>query len=415
MRTFVLLGLVAVLILTPGSPAVVVQGQSLIRVFVDGNHVAFDQPPVVIGSRVLVPLRGIFERLGTTVEWEPATQTVLAVRGSTVVELVIGRLAAQVNNRTVALDVPAMIIGARTLVPLRFISEAMGATVQWQDETRTVLIFSSGETVGQPPAPPAPFPVAQIITGTVAQIQPGDRPTILVERGGALTRVVITLETAITRVNLSTNSGGATSLNTLKVGDDVDVRLAANAPSSEAERIRATYKVAVGRLDAITRQTRAFVLTNGDVYRIASGPVEVLINDRPSTLPNLRRGMVVTLRLNPTTNLVWGVTADTVAAQEPVVRPNRAVILSPEVGVGVASPLHISGMAEGAERVINTVDAMLGARLASTEVPVGRRGRFNVSLSYQQVQSGWPLVISVVAVNRAGLVSDPAAVNVRQR
>lgn len=123
-------------ILNPHAPAL---AQSSVRVFVDGDRVAFDQPPIILDGRVLVPLRGVFERMGATVEWEPATRTVLAVRGNTVIELVIGRRSAQVNNRTIPLDVPAMIVGGRTLVPLRFISESMGAAVEWQEDTRTVL------------------------------------------------------------------------------------------------------------------------------------------------------------------------------------------------------------------------------------------------------------------------------------
>jgi len=392
--------------------------QGTVRVFVDSNRVAFDQPPVVLDGRVLVPLRGIFEQMGATVEWENATRTVLAVRGSTVVELVIGRRSAQVNNRTVPMDVPAMIIGGRTLVPLRFISEAMGATVQWQEDTRTVLIFSSGAPAGQPPAPqPAPTQApaggsAQTVTGTIVEIRTGENPRITVERGQTLTRAMITPETAITRINLSTNSGGSVSLNAVKVGDEAEVRV---AQDGKAERVRATYRSVVGRIDTLAAQGRTIVLANGQAHKMADENVEVLINDRPSEAANLRPGMVVTLRLNPTSNLVYGVAAEAAAAQEPATRPARPTIALPEANAVIANPVEIRGAAQGAARVRMTIDAMLGVRLASGEDNVGPRGGFRFNMNYTQPPAGWPMVITVVAINRAGLESDPTTITVRQR
>ena len=52
-----------------------------VRVIVDGSPVIFDQPPVTIGGRVLIPLRGVFERLGAFVQWNPGDNTVLATGG----------------------------------------------------------------------------------------------------------------------------------------------------------------------------------------------------------------------------------------------------------------------------------------------------------------------------------------------
>lgn len=401
--------------LAGGTVGPIAIAQETVRVFVDGNRIAFDQPPVMLSGRVLVPLRGIFEGMGATVEWENATRTVLAVRGTTVVELVIGRRSAQVNNRTVPLDVPAMIIGGRTLVPLRFISESLGATVQWQEDTRTVLIFSPGAPVGQPPqpVPPQPQPApAQTIAGTLVEVRTGVNPRITVEREQTLMRAGITPETAISRVNLTTNLGGSVSLNALKLGDDVEVRL---GQEGRAERVRATFKAAVGRFDAFAGQRRTVVLTNGQAYRLADENLEVMIDDRAADVSGLRRGMVVTLRLNPTSNLVYGIAAESVTAQEPATPPARPTIMLPESGAAIANPVEIRGSAQGAVRVRVTIDAMLGVRLASGEDSVGPRGGYQLNLGYTQPPGGWPLVITVVAINRAGLESDPTTITVRQR
>ena len=103
-----------------------------IRVVLDGQMLQFDVPPVIENDRTLVPLRVIFEALGAEgnnpiadVEWNGETQTVTAKRSDTEIKLIIGG-EAYVNGQAVELDVPAKIIEDRTLVPLRFVSEALG-------------------------------------------------------------------------------------------------------------------------------------------------------------------------------------------------------------------------------------------------------------------------------------------------
>ncbi len=125
--------------------------QAPIRVYVDGQLVNFDVPPNVIQGRVLVPLRGVFERLGATVDYDGKTQHIVAVRGEQMVELTLGSRQARVNEKSMLLDVPAFTIGDRTMVPLRFISESLGASVQWVEASRVILIGASGGVPAQPP------------------------------------------------------------------------------------------------------------------------------------------------------------------------------------------------------------------------------------------------------------------------
>lgn len=111
-----------------------------IVVKVNGKSVEFDQPPVLENGRTLVPLRAIFEALGATVGWDDATQTVTAQKTSVEISLQIGSNQMQVNNDVKELDVSAKLVNGRTLVPVRAISEAFGCNVQWIDETQTVVI-----------------------------------------------------------------------------------------------------------------------------------------------------------------------------------------------------------------------------------------------------------------------------------
>ncbi|MDX1933277.1 MAG: copper amine oxidase N-terminal domain-containing protein [Capsulimonadales bacterium] len=116
-----------------------------INVTVDGEVIPFaGQPPVERSGSVLVPLRGVFERLGATVAFDGATKTIVAVKGPTSISLQIGSTQATVNGQPRALSQPAQAIRGTTLVPLRFVSEALGAQVKWSGATRTVIIATGG-------------------------------------------------------------------------------------------------------------------------------------------------------------------------------------------------------------------------------------------------------------------------------
>jgi len=115
-----------------------------INVEVNGRPVNFyNTKPQYINGRVLVPLRGVFENMGATVQWNPVSKTVTAARADTDVALRIGERWANVDGRTVAMDVPAMLINGSTMVPIRFVSESLGANVSWNDPSRTVMISTN--------------------------------------------------------------------------------------------------------------------------------------------------------------------------------------------------------------------------------------------------------------------------------
>lgn len=118
-----------------------------ISIVIDGKPQTYDTMPVIINDRVLVPMRGIFESLGATVEWDAATKTVTGTRNDTVVKLIIDNPNATVNGAAQTLDVPPTLVNDRTMVPIRFISEALGATVEWNGTTQTVNITSSAPAV----------------------------------------------------------------------------------------------------------------------------------------------------------------------------------------------------------------------------------------------------------------------------
>lgn len=127
-------------------------------VTVNGQPLSLNPGPIVQSGRVLVPLRGIFERLGASVVYSAGT--INATKGGTTVSLRIGSTQAEVSGQPTTIDVAPFIVGATTYVPLRFIAQSLGATVGYDASTRVVSIEISGQVtpIGpvRPPHPPRP-------------------------------------------------------------------------------------------------------------------------------------------------------------------------------------------------------------------------------------------------------------------
>ncbi|MBE7047264.1 MAG: hypothetical protein E7396_07595 [Ruminococcaceae bacterium] len=140
MKKYICLILISLLVLT--SVFTTTFADNSISVTIDGKAQAYDVMPLIENGRTLVPMRGIFEALGANINWDDATKTVTGTKDEISISLQIGNTNATVNGKSVTLDVPAMIIQDRTMVPVRFISEALGCEVQWEDNTKTVIINS---------------------------------------------------------------------------------------------------------------------------------------------------------------------------------------------------------------------------------------------------------------------------------
>ena len=117
-----------------------------IKITLNGSYLTMDQNPIIVDGRTLVPLRVIFEGLGAKVSWDDATKTATGTKDGKEIKITIDNTVAKVDGKDVTLDVPAQIVNARTLVPVRFISESLGASVAWNGDTKTVTITSASST-----------------------------------------------------------------------------------------------------------------------------------------------------------------------------------------------------------------------------------------------------------------------------
>ena len=122
---------------------------------VDGRMVDFreDQPPVIMNDRLYVPLRRVLEQMGATVGWNAETKTVTVNSDNNVVilELVIDSTeitkytftsVQHAEKETITSDVAPVIVNDRTMLPIRVVAESIGATVEWDDETKLTSITS---------------------------------------------------------------------------------------------------------------------------------------------------------------------------------------------------------------------------------------------------------------------------------
>lgn len=96
--------------------------------------------PRNVGGSIFIPLRGVFERLNAKIEWEPATQTVKITKQNRTIKLAIGSKNAFVDNKQVYFSNAPFLISGTTYVPLRFISESIGAKVGWDNHNKIVNI-----------------------------------------------------------------------------------------------------------------------------------------------------------------------------------------------------------------------------------------------------------------------------------
>jgi len=125
--------LTTTIVLTLGSPTMTING---VPRPIDGRGTT----PIAKSGRALVPLRPIFEALSLTVGWDGRTGAITGTQGNTVISLTVGSRLASINGRSTTLEVAPEIIGGRTMVPLRFIAESLGADVRWRESTQTITI-----------------------------------------------------------------------------------------------------------------------------------------------------------------------------------------------------------------------------------------------------------------------------------
>ena len=136
----------ALLLTVPALPVNAATGTAVgqgITVTINDVKQAFDVNPIIENGRVMVPMRYVFEALGADMQWDQETQTVFAKKESKEIQVKIGSFFAKKNNDTILMDVKPRLVNGRTLVPLRFVSESLGAQVDWNPQTKAVTVSTA--------------------------------------------------------------------------------------------------------------------------------------------------------------------------------------------------------------------------------------------------------------------------------
>ncbi len=114
------------------------------------------------GGTIYLPLRSMFEQMGATVSYDPSSQTATVTKPGATINVTVGKPEVIINGESRPLDVPPMIYHGVVLVPVRVISESMGAYVQWVSDRRLVVVRYIPATPPPTEAPPPPMPVETV-------------------------------------------------------------------------------------------------------------------------------------------------------------------------------------------------------------------------------------------------------------
>lgn len=148
-----------------------------VHIFVEGERQNYHVPPFIQNGTTFIPIRGVAESLGAQVNWNDSSRTVAIRSGQTNISFVVGATSAQVDGKVIPIQ-PAHIVNGSTMVPLRFVSEALGYNVQWMDASRSVVI---GDTM------PTTLEVTQSVQSesmTLYTVQAGDTLSLIAKKYG---------------------------------------------------------------------------------------------------------------------------------------------------------------------------------------------------------------------------------------
>jgi len=146
----------------PGGAYAATQTQA--RLIIDNQEImGLDTPPIILNNRVMVPARAVFERVGGVVGWSEANRQITVFYNDDVLVMTVGSIWARLNDRYIHMEESPIILGDRTLIPLRFPAEAFGFDVDWDPDMRAAILYSpeNGNGDYEPDEPDEPSPPPQ--------------------------------------------------------------------------------------------------------------------------------------------------------------------------------------------------------------------------------------------------------------
>ena len=263
-----------------------------IVIVINGQPLETDQGARIVGGRVMLPLRVVFDALGVAVVKSGNTITGQLPTGRIV--MTVGSANATVNGRNVRLDAPVAAIDGIEYVPLHFFGEALGAQTSYDGRGSKVEIISSliGRNAGDQPIAGGGSRVRGIIAEVDRNLEP---PTITVNVRGEARTISVNSDARVYVEDVTINSQLKGTLADMRVGDAL---LAVMAKDGKVVELHDFFRSTSGTVSAVS--SAALVMSGGAVVTPSSS-TEITLNDAPAKLADLHVGDEVAVRRNPET------------------------------------------------------------------------------------------------------------------
>lgn len=266
-----------------------------ISLFVNNKKIDCPVAPRIINGTIMVPMRPLFEALEASVYWNDESNTAQAFKGEREVTLTAGSNIAYVDGNKYELNTPPVIISDTTFIPLRFVSEAFGAQVKWDEKAGTASVNFDSEKDLTEEIKPA---LEKKYMGTLTEIIPGEKddlPVMVIETEEGLMTFLISPGTFITREEVGGAFSGSSSLDQLMDGDNLYVTPLPD--TNTALFIQAIYEEIEGKIIEI--QDDYVRLDSGKKIKLHSEVKIYNKEDMPLSREELLPGSDVFMRVNP--------------------------------------------------------------------------------------------------------------------
>lgn len=289
-----------------------------VNVRINGEALPFaGQGAVQRGGAVLVPLRGIFEKLGAAVKYDAVTGAITAVKLDTTISLKVGDTTGYINGMPRPLTTPATIYNGAVLIPLRLVSDAFGATIGWDSQNMIADITTDAINAVKLPTPPADDSnVGGILTGVYPEI---NAVTVRVVTSDN-TRVLLSRETEVQIRQVGTPKERAT-LNDLRIGDQIVIRRNRAGFANVIQVLRDLRRGVIKEKKPLDNGNTQILFTNGAMVEL-SGRAPILQNGKVVELSDVRLNEGIVVRINLENGV--GISAAVITTDDPTPIPPDA-------------------------------------------------------------------------------------------
>jgi hypothetical protein len=282
-----------------------------VNVRVNGEALPFPgQGAIQRGGAVLVPLRGIFEKLGAEVKFDPPTGQITAVKLDTTVKLKVGDTTGYINDLPRPLSTPATVYNGTVLIPLRLVSDAFGATIAWDSRNLVADITTDAINAAKLPTPPNDdSSVTGVLTGVYPEISAVTVRVVTSEN----VRVLLA-RAAEVQIKQVGEVKERVTLNDLRIGDQVVLKRNRGGFVNVVNVLRDLRRGVIKEKKPLDNGNTQILFTNGGTVELeARAPV--LMNGNLVQLSDVRVNEGIVVRLNLETGR--GISAAVISPNDP--------------------------------------------------------------------------------------------------